>query len=118
MQRSKPRDYVIDGRPYAVTISAAHIDEERNVHLRVTFRALFGTRSVRTVRGITNRSFWHDYPHIEEMRAKSISLTPKAVCELVRLAHRAGWTPENCRSNFEFHTTTDDIRALAGSSDA
>ena len=117
MRKLKPRNFTIDGKPYAVSISAGEIDREQDVHLHVAFRALFGNRSVCLVRGLTNRSFWHDYPAIEEMREKSISITPKIVCDLVRLARRSGWSPESCKSNFEFLATKDDIRVLSASDD-
>src|SRR5579872_3624195 len=96
----KTRLYVIDGRDYAVSISDTGIDREGNIPLRVSFRAQFGSRSVCLVRGLTNRSFWHDYPEIEKMRAAAISITPKIVCDLIRLAHRKGWEPEKSKSNF------------------
>jgi hypothetical protein len=117
MRKSVPRDYTIDGKPYSVSISAGKIDREGDVHLRVTFRALYGTRSVCLVRGVTNRSYWHDYPDVESMRERSISLTPRVVCELVRLAHRAGWAPATVRSNFRVDVTRDDIRAIVAVSD-
>ena len=118
MPKSKRRNYTIDGKPYAVYVSPGDVDHEDSIRLRVTFRALFGTRSVCLVRGLTNRSYWRDYPDIEQMRERSISLTPKIVCGLVRLAIRAGWSPEDAKSNFEFEATKDDVRALAVANDA
>jgi len=117
MARPKPRLYTIDGKPYTISISQGEIDREQNVHLHVTFRAIFGERSFCLIRGLTNRLFWLDYPDIAQMRAKSVSLTPGIVCALVRLAHRTGWNPEDCKSNFEMYATNDDIRAFGAASD-
>lgn len=115
MARPKPRNYTIDGKPYAISISGGEIDRDQNVHLHVTFRALFGYRSCCLLRGLVNRSYWHDYPNIEQMRAQSISLTPRIVCELVRLAHSKGWKPETDKANLELDATDDDFRTLIAS---
>ena len=112
MRKEKPRKYDVDGREYAVSISVGEIDEEDTVHLRITIRALFGNRSVCLVRGVTNRSFWHDYPYVEQMRKESISVTPKVVCGLISRAHSEGWNPEGSRTNFEMFTNKESIRAL------
>ena len=109
----KSRSYVVDGQDYAVSISDAGRDAEGNVLLRISFRAQFGSRSVCLVRGLTNRSFWHDYPEIEKMRSAAISITPAIICELIRLAHREGWNPNVSKSNFEFAANREVVQALA-----
>src|SRR5437868_13297718 len=109
----KTRSYVIDGRDYAVSISDTAPDREGNVRMRVSFRAQFGSRSVCLVRGLTNRSFWQDYPEIEKMRAAAISITPKIVCGMIRLARQAGWDPDASRSNFELSLDQEAVRGLA-----
>jgi hypothetical protein len=108
----KTRPYTVDGRDYVVSISDAAIDPEGNIPLRISLRAEFGSRSVCLVRGLTNRSFWHDYPHIDKMEAAAVSVTPKIVCELIRLAHRQGWDPNASKSNFELSADRDLVRAL------
>jgi hypothetical protein len=95
-----------------VSISDAAIDQEGNVPLQISIRAQFGSRSVCLVRGLTNRSVWHDYPETEKMRAAAISITPKVVCGLIRLAQRDGWDPGASNSNFELSADLDVIRAL------
>ena len=112
MRKAKPRRYTIDGREYAVSVSGGEVDEAQEVHLRISFRALFGSRSVCLVRGVTNRSFWHDYPNVEKMRSESNSLSPKIVCVLIRRAHLEGWSPETSKSNFEMFATKETIRAI------
>jgi hypothetical protein len=112
MRKAKPRKYTIDGREYSVSISAGEVDEDQEVHLRVSFRALFGTRSVCLVRGVTNRSYWHDYPNVEKMRTDSIFLSPKVARALIHRAHSAGWSPETSKSNFEMLATKETIRAI------
>jgi len=108
---------IFDGKPYAVSISEGEIDAEGNVHLDITFRALFGNRSVCLVRGVTNRSYWQDYPAIDEMRARAVSVTPKVAYYLVRIAHARGWNPETCKSNFEMNASKADIRYQNDSAD-
>jgi hypothetical protein len=108
---------MIDSREYAVSVSGGEVDETQEVHLRVSFRALFGSRSVCLVRGLTNRSFWHDYPNLDKMRSESISLSPKVVCVLIRRAHSEGWSPETSKSNFEMLATKETIRAIVGQSE-
>jgi hypothetical protein len=112
MRKAKSRRYMIDGREYVVSISCGEIDEAEEVHLCVSFRALFGSRSVCLVRGVTNRSFWHDYPDVEKMISESISLSPKVVCVLIHRAHLEGWNPERSKSNFEMFATKETIRAI------
>ena len=114
--RSRPRQpYTVDGRDYKVSISDAGFDQEKNVRLDISFRAQFGTRSACQVRGVTNRSFWQDFPEIEQIRAAAISITPKVVCELIRLAHRKGWDREASRSNFELLADREMVRAFSES---
>ena len=115
MRKEKPRKYVVADREYAVSISVGKIDKEDNVHMRISFRAHFGNRSVCLVRGVTNRSFWHDYPEVEQMRKDSISVTPKVVCALIAQAHSAGWNPETSKTNFELVVSKESIRELAAS---
>jgi hypothetical protein len=107
------RPYTVDGRDYTASISTAGVDNEKNIQLRVSFHAQFGNRSVCLVRALTNRSFWHDYPEIEKMRSAAISITPKIICGLIRLAHREGWDPEVSKSSFELSANRDVVRALA-----
>jgi hypothetical protein len=118
MAKPKSRIYQIEGREYAASISAGHVDKEDNVALRISIRAHFGTRSFCTVRGVTNRSYWHDYPYIEEMRKIAISIAPRHVCALVAWAHSKGWDPIASKSNFELLANREDIRALIGQCDA
>jgi hypothetical protein len=113
LRRNRP--YTVDGRDYSVSISPAGFDQDKNVRLRVSFRAQFGTRSVCLVRGLTNRCFWQDHPEIKEMRAASISITPRIVCGLIHLALREGWAPDASKSNFELSVNRDVIRMLAAS---
>jgi hypothetical protein len=108
----KARPYVVDGKDYSVAISDTKVDDDGNVPLRISFRAEFGNRSVCQVRGVTNRSFWHDYPQNEAMRAAAISITPQVISELIRFAHRQGWDPVASRSNFELLADRDDIKKL------
>jgi len=112
------RIYQFEGREYAVSISAAKLDEQGNVALHISIRADFGTRSFCTVRGVTNRSFWHDYPDIEEMRKIAISITPRHLSALIARAHSSGWNPGASKSNFELLATRMDIQALIGQDDA
>ncbi|MCL4855051.1 MAG: hypothetical protein KJZ78_27125 [Bryobacteraceae bacterium] len=106
------RTYQIEGREYAVSISAGKLDEQGNVPLQISIRAHFGTRSFCTVRGVTNRSFWHDYPDIEKMRKTAISITPRHVCALIARAHSQGWNPDTSKANCELPATREDIRGL------
>ena len=112
MPKAKGRVFQIDGREYAVAISPGGFDEGGNVRLRISIRAHFGNRSFCLVRGVTNRSFWHDYPDIEEMRKASISIGPRQACGFVALAHSMGWKPEASKSNFELQATKEIIRAI------
>jgi len=113
MPRAKGRKHRIDGRQYFVSVSGGEIDAENNVHLRIAIQADFGHRSYCIVRGVTNRSFWHDYPNVELMRENSISVTPRVVSNLIALAHSEGWNPEVSKSNFELFATRETIRGLA-----
>jgi hypothetical protein len=114
MPKSTGRIYRIEGREYAVSISAGKIDKAGDVPVRISMRANFGKRSFSLVRGVTNRSFWDDYPYIEEMRKVSISLTPRIVCRLIALAHARGLSPETSKSSFQFVATRETIRAIGG----
>ena len=108
------RPYTVDGRDYSVSISTAGFDQDKNVRLRISFRAQFGTRSFCLVRGLTNRSFWQDYPDIEAMRAAAISITPGIVCGLIRLAHNEGWNPDASKSNFELAVDREELLSRSG----
>ena len=110
------RLFKVDGREYTVSVSDGVLDNKANVRLHISLRAQFGTQSVCQVRGLTNRSLWHDYPRdIEKWRAEAISVTPRVVCELIRLAHQKGWDPEGSRSNFELFVDREMVRSeLAG----
>ncbi|WP_254512924.1 hypothetical protein [Anatilimnocola floriformis] len=110
----KTRPYAIDGRDYSVSISATAIDFDGNVPLCVSFRAEFGNRSVCQVRGLTNRSFWHDYPE----NTPRISLTPKIVCQLIRYAHVQGWDPVGSKSNMELSADQELLHTLEDSTPA
>ena len=101
----RARIYHVEGREYAVAISGGELDPQGNVPLRISIRAHFGTQSFCTVRGITNRSFWHDYPDIKEMRGIAISITPRYVCALIAWAHSSGWNPDVSKSNCELQAT-------------
>jgi hypothetical protein len=81
--------------------------------LRVTVKAQYGVRAVCLVRGLSRRSFWHDFPDVEQARNEAISITPKVVCGLIRLALERGWEPEVSRSNFNLAVDRDVVRALA-----
>jgi len=118
MHKSKPRRFYLEGREYAVSISAGDMDAQEDVHVRISFRALFGTRSVCLVRGVTNRSYWHDYPDIDIFVKESISLTPRIVRALIILAHSEGWDPETSNANFELFVTKDAIRAIPAATDS
>jgi hypothetical protein len=98
-----------------VSITDAGFDDDGNVLLRVSFRAGFGNRSVCIMRGLTNRSFWHDFPEIERIRATAISITPRVVCELIRMAHQTGWNPVVSKSNFEFLADREIVRSAVQS---
>lgn len=100
-----------------MSISPRGFDRDNNVRLRVSFRAQFGSRSVCLVRGLTNRSFWLDYPQIEAMRAAAISITPKVVGGLIRLARQKGWDPDASKSNFELSIDREVERALEDKDD-
>ncbi|MDB5335928.1 MAG: hypothetical protein JWN70_1547 [Planctomycetaceae bacterium] len=114
MPKAKARNYQIEGQEYAVSISGGKINADGDVPLRISIRAHYGHRSFCLVRGVTNRSFWHDYPNIEEMRKNAISLAPRQACDLIALAHRLGWNPVVSRSNFEFVATKETIQAVGG----
>ena len=111
--RSKAnRPFVVDGREYLVSISDGGFDAEDRVIVRITFRARAGG-GVCLVRGITNRSFWMDYPFdVQKWRAKVISITPRVLCELIRLVHRKGWEPQKSRANFELVVDRETAGAL------
>ena len=109
------RPYTVDSRDYTATISPAGFDAEENVRMRVSIRAEFGHRSVCVVRGITNRSYWHDYPDVESMQAAAISITPQVVCGIIRLAREKGWDPDTSKSNFALVIDREAVRLLANS---
>jgi hypothetical protein len=105
----------VDGQSFLLSIADGKIDQEGNVPIQITCRAEFGARSVCLIRGLTNRSFWHDYPEIEEMRANAISITPKVACDLIRHARQLGWDPEACKSNFEMAADHELLKMLHSS---
>lgn len=109
-RRSRP--FQVDGRDYAVTIATAGLDAEENVQMRATIRAQFGSRSVCIVRGLTSRAYWLDYPNVDTHDAGAISITPQAVCVLIRHARQHGWDPEGAKSNFELRIDNDEFRTL------
>jgi hypothetical protein len=106
------RIYRVGKKEYAVSVRGGRPDALGDVPLRISIRAHFGTRSCCTVRGLTNRCFWHDYPEIEEMRRNAVSITPRHVCALIVMAHSKGWNPETSKSSFDLPATREDIRAL------
>jgi len=112
------RIYRVGGREYAVSIRGGKLDTLGDVPLSISIRAHFGTRSCCTVRGLTNRWFWHDYPDIEKMRQVAISITPRHVCALIAMTHSRGWNPDASKSNFNLPATREDIRALIPQDDA
>jgi len=112
MPRGKSQSYTVDGRAYDVAISAGEIDEDDNVRLRISIQAAFGRNSVCLMRGITNRSYWHDYPCTKEMRRAAVSIAPRQVFGLIKLAHASGWDPERSCSNFELVVNSEAIRTL------
>jgi hypothetical protein len=99
MPKSKGKQYEVDGRSYCVAISVSEIDEADAVHLRVTIQAGYGTRSFCIVKGLVNRSYWHDYPDIEEMRKRTISITPAVVCHIIRHTLNTEWNPDSEKAN-------------------
>ena len=112
MPKAKRRIVNVDGKSYEVSVSPGSIDREQNVSLRISIRAQFGSQGFCVVRGLTNRSFWHDYPNTEEMQAASISVGPLQLCGLITLAHSQGWDPTTSKSTFELNATRDTIRQL------
>lgn len=112
-RRSRP--FQVDGREYAVTIAAAGRDSEENVQMRVTIRAQFASRSVCVLRGLTKRAYWVDYPNFDVQGAGAISITPQAICVLIRHARQQGWNPEASKSNFELTIDNEVFRALMSS---
>lgn len=75
-------------------------------------RAAFGEKALCVINGLINRSYWHDYPHVEEMRKRSIAITPRVVCEIIRWAHRSGWNPDADKSVLELQLDNQSLRDM------
>src|SRR5437016_1468323 len=112
MSRPKRRIFTVGYREYLVSISGGAIDQDGNVPLRVSIGARIGKRSFCLIRGLTNRSFWNDYPNIEAWQQSSVSITPSVACGLIALAHSQGWDPEGSKANFELQITNEAIRSI------
>ncbi len=104
-RKAKRKSYAVDGENYVASITECGFDESGAVRLHVTVTAEFGTNSTCILEGLTNRKFWHDYPNFDPDR--TISITPKAICQLIRFARSNGWDPLSCRSNQRMQLTNE-----------
>ncbi|QDU46031.1 hypothetical protein Mal52_45280 [Symmachiella dynata] len=114
MPSLKGKKYEVDGNSYTVAVTVKDIDSDNGVHLRITIRAEFGNRSFCSVTGLVNRSFWHDYPAIEEMRKRSISITPSVVCKIIRHVRKGMWQPDQESANRNYEIDNEVLASLVG----
>jgi hypothetical protein len=96
--------FVVDGREFEVSLTAAYREV---VHLHVTVRALFGFRSFCLMRGLRNLDYFYNYGECAaDTTAETedrISITPRMIASLIRLARQRGWSPEMSKSNHAIH---------------
>ena len=56
---------------------------------------------------------WHDDPRdMQKWRAETVSITPRVVCELIRMAHRNGWDPERSKTEFEWFVDRGEVSGI------
>jgi hypothetical protein len=103
----------VDHNQYVVKVSAERTDADGTVHVRVTLRAQYGTRSVCIVRGFENLDQWsYAWLKPDFVPIDVIAITPGVVCRLIKWAHQAGWNPAEVKSNVELRVSADDVRRL------
>ena len=115
MPKSKGKSYNVAGNPYVVSIGVRDITDAGEVRISLTVRAEYGEKSFCKIRGLVNRSYWHDYPDVEEMRKQSIAITPAIVCKLIRQAHQSGWNPVESKSDFVMDIDNHEFKKIAES---
>jgi len=110
MPKSKSKAYSVDGNSYTVSVGECGHDSGGGVRMSVTLKAEYGTGSYCVVEGMVNREYWHDYPDFDP--ARTISITPRVVCEIIRYAHNAGWSPTDVKSNCRIHLDKEALGKL------
>ena len=113
-RKSNRKSYIVDGDNYVASIAECGYDESGGLRLRVTVTADFGTKSTCMFEGLINREYWHDYPDFDP--ARTISITPKTICELIRYARNNGWDPVSSKSNQRIQLTNDLFSLIVGNS--
>ncbi len=64
MPKPKGKKFLVDGKSYEVAIGVRDIVDGDDVRMKITIAAAFGHKSFCLVKGLINRSYWHDYPYI------------------------------------------------------
>ncbi|TWU60881.1 hypothetical protein Poly51_11630 [Rubripirellula tenax] len=110
--RNKPM--VFDGQRYLASVSATYDDEV--VHLRVTIRADFGTRSFVVIKGLQNFDYFHHYGHWTNQdyseTKDTIEITPRVLAVLIQHARNNGWSPESEKTNRHLELTNVNAKSL------
>jgi hypothetical protein len=94
--KSKRNRLMVDGKPYIACVSQNGYTSDNGVKLRVIIQAGYGLESLCIIEGMVNRDYWLDFPDIDV--AKTFSITPRTMCDLVRHALANGWAPVACKS--------------------
>lgn len=103
---------VVDGHPYEASLTALYEDV---IHLRLTVRAGFGSRSFCTFNGLRNFDYYYNYGDWGDI--DSIAVTPRLICVLIRYARSNGWEPASCKSNRVIALTNLTAKSLLDDDD-
>lgn len=106
------KQHIHNKQPYLYSVSDRGRDNNKNVILSVTIRADYASRSVCLFRGILSRSYWHDYPEVEQTKQGTVPITPGLISKLIDYAHAQGWDPATSRSNIELTVDNEVVRLL------
>ena len=108
--KSKRKNYTVDGLKYTACINECGYTSDGAMKLNVAILAEYGKKSLCIVEGMANREYWADYPDFDAHQ--TFAITPRVICEIIRYAHRSGWSPQTDKSNKRIKLDNDGLREL------
>lgn len=92
LARKGSRPITVAGARLRYVVSRGQPVGDGRFALNLTVQSADGGGSVLSVRGMTTRDIWLDFPHIQGA-AEYVTLEPAAVARLLERALREGWQP-------------------------
>ncbi|MFK7969277.1 MAG: hypothetical protein AB8F95_02870 [Bacteroidia bacterium] len=93
LPRKKSKPIHVDGIDYRYIISTSRLESEF-FSLNVTIQIAHGEGAVLSVKGLTTRNFWLDFPDIEPDSKQYKTLSPAHIAQYIKKGIAKGWNPE------------------------